>query len=154
MIELWISIIVSITELWIFTIVVNYMYPWVNYGYPYFSYGYPFRGYHSLLASHISMYLSVASQRIHNANNVIYVETMLNLIMTLLLRCVSAGIELPYHLGHAPPGPRLHYIKHTVDWLYCSGCWFHPGSAYLHIVHILHNHSFNFSGWVRNLGIA
>ena len=30
MIELWISIIVSITELWIFTIVVNYVYPWVN----------------------------------------------------------------------------------------------------------------------------
>ena len=53
------------------------------------------------LASHISMYLSVAFQRIHDANNVIYVETMLNLIMTLLLRCVSAGIELPYHLGHA-----------------------------------------------------
>ena len=37
----------------------------------------------------------------HDANNVIYVETMLNLIMTLLLRCVSAGIELPSHLGHA-----------------------------------------------------
>ena len=46
------------------------------------------------------MYLSVASQRIYDANNVIYVETMLNLILTLL-RCVSAGIELPYHLGHA-----------------------------------------------------
>ena len=51
--------------------------------------------------SYISMYLSVASQRIHDANNVIYVETMLNLLMTLLLRCVSAAIELPYHLGHA-----------------------------------------------------
>ena len=37
----------------------------------------------------------------HDANNVIYVETMLNLIKTLLLRCVSAGKELPYHLGHA-----------------------------------------------------
>ena len=61
---------------------------------------YPFRGY-SLLASHINMYFSAASQRIHDANNVIYVEIMLNVIMTLLLRCVSAGIELPYHLGHA-----------------------------------------------------
>ena len=25
----------------------------------------------------------------------------LMILMTLLLRCVSAGIELPYHLGHA-----------------------------------------------------
>ena len=33
-----------------------------------------------------------------------------------------------------PLRPRLHYIKHTVDWLYCSGCWFHLGSAYLHII--------------------
>ena len=32
-----------------------------------------------------------------------------------------------------PLRPRLHYIKHTVHWLYCSGCWFHLGSAYLHI---------------------
>ena len=32
-----------------------------------------------------------------------------------------------------PLRPRLHYIKHTADWLYCSGCWFHLGSAYLHI---------------------
>ena len=31
---------------------------------------------------------------------------------------------------------RLHYIKHTIDWLYCSGCWFHLGSAYLHIIMI------------------
>ena len=61
----------------------------------------PLEGTYSLLASHISMYSSVASQRIHDANNVIYVETMLKLIMTLLLRCMSSGIELPYHLGHA-----------------------------------------------------
>ena len=33
-----------------------------------------------------------------------------------------------------PLRPRLHYIKHTVHWLYCSGCWFHIGSAYLHII--------------------
>ena len=32
-----------------------------------------------------------------------------------------------------PLRPRLHYIKHTVHWLHCSGCWFHLGSAYLHI---------------------
>ena len=32
-----------------------------------------------------------------------------------------------------PLRPRLHYIKHTVHWLYCSGCWFHLGSAYWHI---------------------
>ena len=32
-----------------------------------------------------------------------------------------------------PLRPRLHYIKHSVHWLYCSGCWFHLGSAYLHI---------------------
>ena len=37
-----------------------------------------------------------------------------------------------------PLRPRLHYIKHTVDWLYCSGCWFHLGSAYLHIINSLH----------------
>ena len=110
----------------------------------------PLEGIFALGFSYISMYLSVASQRIHDANNVIYVKTMLNLIMTLLLRCVSAGIDLPYHLGHA------YIISNTlhVDWLYCSGCWFHLGSAYLHIVHILHNRSFNFSGGVRNLGIA
>ena len=33
-----------------------------------------------------------------------------------------------------PLRPRLHYIKHTVHWLCCSGCWFHLGSAYLHIL--------------------
>ena len=33
-----------------------------------------------------------------------------------------------------PLRPRLHYIKYTVHWLYCSGCWFHLGSAYLHII--------------------
>ena len=38
-------------------------------------------GIYSLLASHISMYSSVASQRIHDAYNVIYVETMLKLIL-------------------------------------------------------------------------
>ena len=32
-----------------------------------------------------------------------------------------------------PLRPRLHYIKHSVHWLNCSGCWFHLGSAYLHI---------------------
>ena len=32
-----------------------------------------------------------------------------------------------------PLRPRLHYMKHTVHWLYRSGCWFHLGSAYLHI---------------------
>ena len=38
-----------------------------------------------------------------------------------------------------PLRPRLHYIKHTVHWLYCSGCWFHLGSAYLHIIkHTVH----------------
>ena len=95
----------------------------------------PLEGTYSLLASHISMYSSVASQQIHDANNVIYVETMLKLIMTLLLRCVSSGIELPYHLGRTtlPLRPRLHYIKHTADWLYCSGSGFHLGRAYLHI---------------------
>ena len=52
--------------------------------------------------------------------------------MTLLLRCVSAGIELRCHLGHA------YIISNT---LYtgcdCSGCWFHLGSAYLHIGKVL-----------------
>ena len=33
-----------------------------------------------------------------------------------------------------PLRPRLYYIKHTVHWLYCSGCWYHLGSAYLHII--------------------
>ena len=33
-----------------------------------------------------------------------------------------------------PLRPRLHYSKHTVHWLHCSGCWFHLGSAYLHII--------------------
>ena len=33
-----------------------------------------------------------------------------------------------------PLRPRLHYIKHTVHWLHCSGCWFHLSSAYLHII--------------------
>ena len=33
-----------------------------------------------------------------------------------------------------PLRPRLHYIKHTAHWMYCSGCWFHLGSAYLHIL--------------------
>ena len=56
--------------------------------------------------------------------------------MTLLLRCVSAGIEL----RTLPLRPRLHYIKHTVHWLYCSGCWFHLGSAYLHIVILAYNY--------------
>ena len=41
----------------------------------------PLEGIYSLLASHISMHFPVASQRIHDANNVIYVETMLNLII-------------------------------------------------------------------------
>ena len=59
----------------------------------------PLEGIYSLLASHISMHFPVASQRIHDANNVIYVETMLNFIIQLCY--VSAGIELPYHLGHA-----------------------------------------------------
>ena len=95
-------------------------------------------------------YVSVASQRKHDANNVIYVETMLNFIMTLLLRCVSGR----WDRTTLPLRPRLHYIKHTVDWLYCSGCRFHLSSAYSHIAHMLHNHSFNFSGGVRNLGIA
>ena len=35
-----------------------------------------------------------------------------------------------------PLRPRLHYIKHTVHWLYCSCCWFHLGSAYLHIIYV------------------
>ena len=47
--------------------------------------------------------------------------------MTLLLRCVSAGIELRCNLGHA------YIISNT---LYTgSGCWFHLGSAYLHIIY-------------------
>ena len=41
----------------------------------------PLEGIYSLLASHISMHFPVASQRIHDANNVIHVETMLNLII-------------------------------------------------------------------------
>ena len=44
-----------------------------------------------------------------------------------------------------PLRPRLHYIKHTVHWLYCSGCWFHLGSAYWHISVLFGD---------RNIGIA
>ena len=80
------------------------------------------------MASQISMYLSVASQRIHDANNVIYVETMLNFNNDIIaLRVRWDRTTLPFR-------PRLHYIKHTVDWLYCSCCWFRLGSAYLHII--------------------
>ena len=51
--------------------------------------------------------------------------------MTLLLRCVSAWIELRCHLGHA------YIISNT---LYTgSGCWFHLGSAYLHICFFMNN---------------
>ena len=49
--------------------------------------------------------------------------------MTLLLRRVSVGIELPCHWVHA-------YIYQTHYTLVVSGCWFHLGNAYLHILSI------------------
>ena len=55
--------------------------------------------------------------------------------MTLFRRNNDVVIALCVRLDRTtlPLRPRLHYIKHTVHWLYCSGCWFHLGSAYLHI---------------------
>ena len=44
--------------------------------------------------------------------------------MTLLLRRVSVGIELPVHLSHA-------YIYQNTLYI---GCLFRLGSAYLHIL--------------------
>ena len=49
-----------------------------------------------------------------------------------------------------PLRPRLHYIKHTVHWLYCSGCWFHLGSAYLHIfTYLTEVRKRIFASWLR-----
>ena len=44
-------------------------------------------------------------------------------------RCVASQCECK----GAPAWVSLQCIKHTVHWLYCSGCWFHLSSAYLHI---------------------
>ena len=82
------------------------------------------------------MYLSVASQRIHDANNVICVEAILHLIMTII------ALRVRWDRTTLPLRPRLHYIKHIVDWLYCSGCWFHIGSAHLHISYIFQQDGF------------
>ena len=76
------------------------------------------------------MYLSVASQRIHDANNVIYVET----INVKFNNDVIIALRVRWDRNTLPLRPRLRYIKYTADWLYCSGCWFHLGSAYLHII--------------------
>ena len=46
---------------------------------------------------------------------------------------VIIALRVRWDRTTSPLRPRLHYIKHTADWLYCSGCWFHLGSAYLHI---------------------
>ena len=55
--------------------------------------------------------------------------------MTLLLRCVSAGIELRCHLGHA----YIKYQTHCTLAVLQGGCWFHLGNAYLHITCVIRN---------------
>ena len=49
----------------------------------------------------------------------------------------SIALSVRWDRTTLPLRPRLHYIKHTVHWLHCSGCWFHLGSAYLHIINFL-----------------
>ena len=101
--KLWISIIVSMTQLWIFTIVVNCVYPfliWVS-----ISKITPvsimqlwisiIRGYIRLwLFKSVCIY-SISVDTGRNCHH--YVERLqlfLDVIMTLLLRCVSVGIDI------------------------------------------------------------
>ena len=77
-------------------------------------------------------YAFIASQRIHDSNNDITSKQC----VTLSRRRNDVIMTLCDHWDRTtlPLRPRLHYIKDPVHWLYCSGCWFQLGSAYIHIV--------------------
>ena len=67
----------------------------------------------------------IASQRIHNANNVITSKLCCDFVSTYGNNDVTAVLYVRWDRTILPLRPRLHYIKYTVHWLYCSGCWFH-----------------------------